>query len=73
MSMRCFILQGFIPAFEEMMQVVKCGLINPVILKEISRFGRNYIETGVNIETIFPRHTFISVNEALDSQDKCNL
>ena len=31
------------PAFEEMMQDIKCDLINTVIVKDISRFGRNYI------------------------------
>jgi site-specific DNA recombinase len=29
-----------------MMQDIKCGLINTVVVKDISRFGRNYIETG---------------------------
>jgi site-specific DNA recombinase len=60
------------PAFEEMMQDIKCGLINTVIVKDISRFGRNYIETGTYLETIFPRIgiRFISVSEAIDSQEK---
>lgn len=35
--------KDFRPAFEEMMQDIKCGLINAVIVKDISRFGRNYI------------------------------
>ena len=64
--------KDFRPAFEEMMQDVKCGLINTVIVKDISRFGRNYIETGTYLETIFPRIgiRFISVGEEIDSKDK---
>lgn len=60
------------PAFEEMMQDIKCDLINTVIVKDISRFGRNYIETGTYLETIFPRIRvrFISVSEEIDSKDK---
>jgi len=60
------------PAFEEMMQDIKCGSINTVIVKDILRFGRNYIETGTYLETIFPRIgiRFISVGEEIDSQDK---
>lgn len=64
--------KDFRPAFEEMMQNIKCGLINTVIVKDISRFGRNYIETGTYLETIFPRIgiRFISVSEDIDSLDK---
>ena len=64
--------KDFRPAFEEMMQDVKRGLINTVIVKDISRFGRNYIETGTYLETIFPRIgiRFISVGEEIDSKDK---
>lgn len=64
--------KDFRPAFEEMMHDIKCGLINTVIVKDISRFGRNYIETGAYLETIFPRIgiRFISVSEEIDSQDK---
>lgn len=64
--------KDFRPAFEEMMQDIKCGLINTVVVKDISRFGRNYIETGTYLETIFPRIgiRFISVSEDIDSQDE---
>lgn len=64
--------KDFRPAFEEMIQDIKCGLINTVIVKDISRFGRNYIETGTYLETIFPRIgiRFISVDEEIDSKDK---
>lgn len=59
------------PAFAEMMQDIKYGLINTVIVKDISRFGRNYIKTGEYLETIFPRIgiRFIAISEGIDSLD----
>ena len=57
------------PAFEEMMEAVKNGTIKAVIVRDLSRFSRNYIETGVYLEKIFPRLDirFISVKENFDS------
>ena len=40
--------------FERLMQDVRDGLINCIIVKDFSRFGRNYIETGNFVEKIFP-------------------
>lgn len=61
--------RNFRPAFEEMMNDIKIGLIDTVIVKDISRFGRNYMETGTYLETIFPRIgvRFISICEDIDS------
>lgn len=61
--------RDFRPAFEDMMQDIKYGLINTVIVKDISRFGRNYMETGTYLETIFPRVSirFISISEGINS------
>ena len=39
--------------FERLMQDVRDGLINCIIVKDFSRFGRNYIETGNFVEKIF--------------------
>lgn len=57
------------PAFERMMKCIKEGTINCVIVKDLSRFGRNYIEVGNYIEQIFPFMgiRFISVSDSLDS------
>lgn len=57
------------PAFEKMMENIKAGTINCVIVKDLSRFGRNYIEVGNYIEQIFPFMgiRFISVTDSLDS------
>lgn len=57
------------PAFNLMMEDVKAGLVNCIIVKDLSRFGRNYIEAGRYIERIFPflGVRFIAVNDGYDS------
>ena len=60
------------PDFEAMMDDIKAGKINCVIVKDLSRFGRNYIEVGKYLENIFPflGVRFISVNDSFDSANK---
>lgn len=57
------------PAFDEMMEEVKRGRIRAIVVRDLSRFGRNYIETGTYLERIFPRLDvrFISVKERFDT------
>ena len=57
------------PDFIRMMQDMKEGKVNCVIVKDLSRFGRNYIDVGQYIEKIFPLLDirFISVTDNLDS------
>lgn len=57
------------PAFLDMMEEVKKGAINCIVVKDLSRFGRNYLETGNYLEKIFPYLgiRFISVNDHFDS------
>ncbi len=57
------------PAFSDMMEEVKKGTINCIVVKDLSRFGRNYLETGNYLEKIFPYLgiRFISVNDHFDS------
>ena len=45
------------------------GKINTIIVKDLSRFGRNYIEVGNYIEQIFPLYNirFIAINDNVDS------
>lgn len=57
------------PDFQQMMESVKNKEINCIIVKDFSRLGRNFIETGKYIEKIFPFMgvRFISVNDNYDS------
>lgn len=58
------------PEFERMIQDVKNGLVERVIVKDLSRFGRNYILVGEYVELIFPKYDvrFVSVSENMDSE-----
>ena len=57
------------PAFIAMMEAVKDKKVNCIIVKDFSRLGRNFIETGKYIEKIFPFMgvRFISINDSYDS------
>lgn len=57
------------PDFQKMMESVKAGRINCIIVKDLSRFGRDYIDAGKYIEKIFPQLgvRFIAVNDNYDS------
>ncbi len=57
------------PAFQEMMGEVKAGKINCIVVKDLSRFGRNHLEAGEYIERIFPflGVRFIAINDHYDS------
>lgn len=60
------------PAFQEMMDDIRSGKINCVVVKDLSRFGRNYIEAGNYIERVFPflGVRFIAINDNYDSLDR---
>ena len=57
--------------FENMMDAAKKGDIGCVVVKDLSRFGRCYIETGNYLDKIFPFMglRFISVNDGYDNHD----
>lgn len=57
------------PDFKRMMQDVKSQRINCIIVKDLSRFGRNYIETGKYLEQVFPflGIRFIAINDNIDT------
>ena len=59
------------PGFEELMDGIRRGKINCVVVKDLSRFGRDYIEAGNFLEVIFPRLgvRFISIGDNFDSFD----
>jgi len=57
------------PAFTEMWEDIKAGIIKAVVVRDLSRYSRNYIETGTHLERIFPQYDlrFISVKEDFDN------
>lgn len=57
------------PEFERMMQDIRNGKIDTVITKDLSRLGRNYIDSGTYIERIFPLFhvRYIAVNDDFDT------
>ena len=57
------------PSFQLMLEDVKKGIIDCIIVKDLSRFGRNYIEVGRYLEKLFPMLgvRFIAVNDNYDS------
>ena len=63
------------PDFQRMLQDIKDKKINCVIVKDLSRLGRNYIEVGKYIERLFPflGVRFIAINDNFDSADDAAL
>ena len=59
------------PAFQRMMADITTKKINCVVVKDLSRFGRNYVESGKYLETVFPlfKIRFISVNDMIDGTE----
>jgi len=57
------------PHVREMLEAAKAGKINCVIVKDLSRFGREYIESGQYIEKLFPALgvRFIAINDNYDT------
>jgi DNA invertase Pin-like site-specific DNA recombinase len=55
------------PAFGEMMKDIEAGTVNCVVVKDLSRLGRNYIEVGELMEDIFPRYNvrLIAINDCV--------
>ena len=60
--------------FKRLMQDIRLGDIDCVVVKDLSRFGRNYLEAGNYIEKIFPflGVRFIAVSDGIDTGDKGN-
>ncbi len=62
------------PGFKRMLSDIESGKINCVIVKDLSRLGRNSIDTGYYIEQYFAQHKvrFIAVNDMFDTADENN-
>lgn len=57
------------PAFIEMMELVQQGQVKTILVKDLSRLGRNYLEVGRYTEVIFPEYKvrFIAITDGVDS------
>ena len=57
------------PEFTRMMTDVRSGKIKCIVVKDLSRFGRNFIESGYYIETLLPRLNvrFVAITDGFDS------
>ena len=57
------------PSFKRMIADIEEGKVNCVLVKDLSRFGRDYIDTGRYLERVFPELgvRFISVSDGIDS------
>lgn len=75
---KTFIDNGFTGAnfnrqgFKDLMMAIELGEVNCIIVKDISRFGRNYLEVGKYIDIEFPKNKirFISINDGYDSSSE---
>ena len=62
------------PAFKMMIDDIKRGAIDCVVVKDLSRFGREYINAGNYIERLFPSLgvRFIAINDNIDTINESN-
>lgn len=57
------------PGFQAMLAEIEAGKVSTVIVKDMSRFGRNYLQVGFYTEILFPQKfvRFIAINNSVDS------
>lgn len=62
------------PAFQRMLEDIKSGFVNFVITKDLSRLGRDYIQTGHYTEMFFPQHgvRYLALNDGVDTLNDNN-
>lgn len=62
------------PDFQRMIRDIENGKINMIVTKDLSRLGRDYIETGEYIEKWFPEHEirYVSVTDGIDTFETSN-
>ena len=58
------------PQVQRLLDDAKTGVINTIIVKDLSRFGRNYIEVGQYIDYVFPAFgiRFIAIQDNVDTE-----
>lgn len=57
------------PGFSALMEEIEAGRVEILIVKDLSRFGRNYLQVGYYTEIVFPKKgvRFIAINNGVDS------
>ena len=60
------------PEVQRLLEDAKIGRINIIIVKDLSRFGRNYIQVGQFVDYIFPMYNirFIALSDNVDTADR---
>ena len=60
------------PGVQRLLDDAKTGIINTIIVKDLSRFGRNYIEVGQYIDYVFPAFgiRFIAIQDNIDTENR---
>ncbi len=58
------------PAMQELLSLVEAGKVGTIIVKDMSRFGRDYLQVGQYTEIVFPSCNvrFIAINDGVDSE-----
>lgn len=58
------------PGFQSLLEDIEAGYVTTVIVKDMSRLGRNYLQVGYYTDTYFPDHNvrFIAINDGVDSE-----
>lgn len=58
------------PGFQQMLSDIEMGFVSAVMVKDLSRFGRDYVSVGNYTDSYFPDHgiRFIAVNDSIDSE-----
>ena len=59
------------PGFQQLIDDIEIGLVSAVMVKDLSRLGRDYVSVGNYVDSYFPEHNvrFIAVNDAIDSDE----
>ena len=63
------------PSFKELIKDIEAGIINTVITKDLSRLGRDYIDTGYYLQRYFPEHRvrYIALLDNIDTEEDAGM
>ena len=59
------------PGFQKLLEDIEMGYVSTIIVKDMSRLGRDYLQVGYYTDTYFPEHNirFIAISDCVDSKD----